>query len=147
MRPSIAYTRGYKYQLEENYTVNVGIKSPTSVRTKFLSLTPDGELTIQAGYAWDGPSGPAIDTLNFMRGSLVHDALYQMMREGFLDRNEFREPSDRVLQKICKEDGMFSLRVWWVYQGVHFGGGPATDPQNKKPVIHAPKECQKGEKR
>jgi hypothetical protein len=91
---------------------------------------------------WDGPSGPTIDSLTFMRGSLVHDALYQLMRENHLNHSEYREPADRVLQKICKEDGMWSLRAWWVYHGVRLFADPAADPADKKPVTRAPEGCQ-----
>ena len=49
--------------------------------------------------AGDGPSGPAIDTKNFMRASLVHDALYQLMRLGTLDKSR-RQYADRLLQTI-----------------------------------------------
>jgi hypothetical protein len=78
-----------------------------------------------------------------MRGSLVHDALYQLMREEHLERSKYREYADKVLQKMCKEDGMSSLRALWVYQGVHLGGDPSADPANKKLVLKAPKGCQK----
>ena len=65
------------------------------------------------GYGRDGPSGPTLDTRDFIRGSLVHDALYQLMREGLLDHS------------IHREDGMTALRAWWVYQGVRLFGNPA----------------------
>jgi hypothetical protein len=77
-----------------------------------------------------------------MRGSLVHDALYQLMRERRLDEETYREPADRLLQKMCKEDGMSAPRAWWVYQAVHFFGQPSADPANDKPVIRAPEGCQ-----
>jgi len=67
------------------------------------------------GYAPDGPSGPTLDTANFMRGSLVHDTLYQLMREGLLNHNLPREAADRILQSLYREDGMLALRAWWVY--------------------------------
>jgi len=51
---------------------------------KGLKADSDGGLLIKAGYSWDGPSGSAIDTKNFMQGSLVHDALYQLLRENIL---------------------------------------------------------------
>jgi hypothetical protein len=47
------------------------------------------------GYAWNGPSGPTLDTRNFMRGSLVHDALYQLMREGRMD-NGLRRQNEAI---------------------------------------------------
>ena len=138
----IAYRGGYKYQLNQSYSIQTEIKPEEAVDTPYLSLSLDGFLTIKKGYAWDGPSGPTIDTLNFMRGSLVHDAFYQLMRERFLDNKKWREPADRLLQNHCKEDGMSTIRAWWVYLGVRFGGGSAADPANAKPVIRAPKSCQ-----
>ena len=137
----ITYRSGYNYQLQEDYVIATGIEPVPPTSTEYISLAPYGTLTIRKGYAWDGPSGPAIDTLNFMRGSLVHDALYQLMREGLLE-GSFRESVDRLLQRICKEDGMSTVRAWWVYQGVRFGGGAAADPARKKPFILAPRSCQ-----
>lgn len=137
----IAYKSGYKYQLKETYVMADAIKPDTPINTEYIALTSDGTLTISKGYAWDGPSGPTIDTLNFMRGSLIHDALYQLIRERHLDKDKYREIADRLLQKMCKEDGMSTLRAWWVYQGVRFGGDPSADPANDKPVIRAPKAC------
>ena len=138
----IAYNDGYKYQLKESYTVAIDIKPSLPINTEYIDLDVAGNLTIRKGYAWDGPSGPTIDTLTFMRGSLVHDALYQLMRESRLDHVEYRESADRILQRICKEDGMWSLRAWWVYQGVRIFADPAADPASKRPVTRAPQGCQ-----
>ena len=71
----------------------------------------------------------------------MHDALYQLMRGGYLDKVTHRKPADKVLQKMCREDGMSAIRAWFVYQGVWIGGDPSADPANKKPVIKAPKAC------
>jgi len=137
----IAYNGGYKYQLNETYALAIDIKPSTPINTKYIALDSDGNLTISEGYAWDGPSG-SIDTLTFMRGSLVHDALYQLMQEKYLDLNIHREAADRILQKICKEDGMWSLRAWWVYHAVRLLGKPAANPADKRPVTRAPEGCQ-----
>jgi hypothetical protein len=138
----IAYNGGYKYQLKEAYTIAIDIRPRTSINTEYIDLDTEGNIAIKEGYAWDGPSGPTIDTLTFMRGSLVHDALYQLMRENHLNHSEYREPADRVLQKICKEDGMWSLRAWWVYHGVRLFADPAANPADKRPVARAPEGCQ-----
>ncbi len=137
----IAYNGGYKYQLKEAYKVVIDIKPNTAINTEYIDLDTNGNLTIAEGYAWDGPSGPTIDTLTFMRGSLVHDALYQLMRESYLEHRVNRQAADRILQKICKEDGMWSLRAWLVYQGVRLFADPAADPADKRPVTRAPEGC------
>ena len=136
---NISYKKGYKFQLVSDYICKISIKPNNPIITDYINLDSDGTLTIKKSYAWDGPSGPTFDTRNFMRGSLVHDALYQLMRGEHLDKKLNREPADRLLQIICKEDGMSSIRAWWVYKGLRFGGGPAADPSNKKLVLHAPK--------
>lgn len=134
----ISFQKGYKYQLVEDYTVHTGIQTLAGAKLSFIEIEPDGTLTIKAGYAWDGPSGPTVDTLNFMRGALVHDALYQLMREGALDSKTHRDIADRLLRDLCKQDGMSALRAWWVYRGVRFGGGPSADERGIKPIMYAP---------
>lgn len=136
----IKYKKGYKYQLAETYNIKTDIKPSEHILTHFIDLTTNGTLIIRKGYAWDGPSGPTLDTKNFMRGALIHDALFQLMRQGHLSQ-KYRKFADRLLQKICREDGMNKLRAWYVYQGVHLGGKFAADPANKKQVIKAPKRC------
>jgi len=139
---SIFYRVGYKYQLSEEYSTDIPIIPDDDIDTEYIGLSSAGGLKIKQGYAWDGPSGPTVDSLNFMRGSLVHDALYQLMRAGELDNEVHRKPADRLLQQMCKEDGMSSIRAWWVYKGLRFGGDPAADPANKKPIVRAPKSSQ-----
>jgi hypothetical protein len=136
---NIFYKKGYKYQLASNYVCKISIKPGEPINTDYINLDSDGMLTIKKSYAWDGPSGPTFDTRNFMRGSLVHDALYQLMRGKHLAKKVYRNPADKLLQTMCKEDGMSSIRAWWVFKGLRLGGGPAADPSNKKQVIRAPK--------
>jgi hypothetical protein len=138
----IAYKSGYKYQLDQTCTIRISIYPYSAVQNEYISLETAGDLTLKEGYAWDGPSGPTIDTLTFMRGSLVHDALYQLMRERLLDHNMYRKAADRCLREICREDGMWSVRAWFVYYGVRIFANPAADPANDRPLIRAPKGCQ-----
>ena len=134
----ISYKDGYKYQIIESYITGISINPADNIITDYIELKSDGRIKIKKGYAWDGPSGPTIDTANFMRGSLIHDALYQLMREEELDKDTYRDRADRILQQMCKEDGMSSFRAWIVYQGVHIFGDPSADPAHKKPIIKAP---------
>lgn len=120
---TIKYRAGYKYQLVNDYIVRTDIKPEYDVETEFILLDHTGLLTIRHGYSWDGPSGPAIDTKNFMRGSLVHDALAQLCRDIYIDRSTFSTAINLELQKICLEDGMHPARGWWVFVGVEYLGG------------------------
>lgn len=118
----VKYTDGYKFQLEETYQHPTGIiPVPGMPGNRFVGLSGDGMLTIAAGYAWDGASGPAINTLNFIRGSLVHDALYQLIRMGVITMDD-RLRADQLLREIVLEDRMWGVRAWWVYHAVRIFG-------------------------
>jgi len=118
----------WKYLLTKYYQICLGEtpKSDLLVRTDFIRLCGSKQikwLWVDKRYAWDGPSGPTIDTENFMRGSLVHDALYQLIKEGYLDKKVWRLYADKILRKICLEDGMSKFRAWYVYHSVRWFGG------------------------
>jgi hypothetical protein len=119
----------------QDYTISINIKLEKDVETNFIGLTTEGELTVKNRYAWDGPSGPTIDTKSFMRGSLVHDALYQLMREKYLDYKKHRNYADELLRKMCLDDGMFNFRAWYVYKAVRMFGEkmarPSPQPQDE----------------
>jgi hypothetical protein len=134
---------GYKYQVMEDYTIKIDLKPLKAIRrelTRFLSLSPQGVLSIKKYYAWDGPSGPTIDTRDFMRGSLVHDALYQLMREGVLDYKVHRKRADEIFRELLLEDGMCAFRAWYVYQAVHIfaEGGARPQPEHEPDIICVP---------
>lgn len=133
----IRYRAGYKYQLAETFRVRVRIRPPATIETEFITLTKRGLLFVKHGYAWDGPSGPAVDTPDFMRASLAHDALYQLLRQGYLD-GSCRILADRELRRICRQDGMSWFRASYVYLGVRLGARYAADPADKKKVAEAP---------
>lgn len=135
MSDRIQYCEGYKYQLHRDYTVQTRITGHC-VADAFYTLLQDGTLFIRAGYAWDGPSGPTLDTKTFMRGSLVHDVFYQMMREGQLPQDCFH-PANDELRRLCLEDGMWSVRAWWVWRAVERFGSANAAVQPEK-IITAP---------
>lgn len=132
------YTSGYKYQLyEDEVFEDTNLSIPRAIKTKFITLTKKGKLTVRAGYAWDGPSGPTIDTKNSMRASLAHDALYQLMRMGLLTPDH-RIDADILLENILTEDGMWSPRRWYWMRGVRWFAGEQVKPENAKKVLEAP---------
>lgn len=62
-----------------------------------------------------------------MRGSLVHDAFYQLMRKKLIPL-EKREYADWLLREICIEDGMSKTRADWFYLGVDLFGASSARP-------------------
>jgi len=114
------------------------IKPSEDVDTKFIKLDLNGNLTIVDGYAWDGPSGPVVDTKENMRASLVHDALYQLMRNRYITAKKYKDKADKLFKKICIEDGVPSKTAQIYYLGLKLGGKPSTEPKNKKEVHTAP---------
>ena len=114
----IKYKAGYKYQIVEGDSIQTNIHPSEYVDTTFITLTVNGLLSVKDFYAFDGPSGPTFDTPSFMRGSLFHDSLYQLMREGHITGESNRRKADKVLRSVCIADGMWKWRAAWVYRAV-----------------------------
>jgi hypothetical protein len=132
----IEYKAGFKYQLFAPYEIQTYIYPAENIAVPFVVMEETGKLWIQAGYCWDGPSGPTYDSKNFMRGSLVHDVLYQLIRMEKLKHSD-RKAADQLLRDICREDGMTSFRSWYVYRAVRRAGFLAAYGKPKE-VISAP---------
>ena len=130
----IRYRAGYKYQLVEDYQHETDIPG-VSIATPFICLSKTGMLTIKAGYAWNGASGPTIDSKSSMRGSLVHDALYQLMSI-YPDLLKFRLYADELFFITCKQDGMGSARAWLWKKAVNLFGEHAARTQDQ--ILEAP---------
>ena len=133
----IKYKAGFKYQLYEGYKDHISIRPNVDIVTRYILLSVNGELEIRYGYAWDGASGPTIDTLSSMRGSLVHDALYQLMRVDLLER-KWKHHIDLLFEKLLVEDGMWEWRARIWFRGVDKLADSATRAENVKAVLTAP---------
>jgi hypothetical protein len=139
-RGYIRYRGDYKYQLASEYRIKVTILPAVAIATDFLDLDVDGELKVKNGYAWDGPSGPVIDTKENLRASLVHDALYQLMRLEKLNSRTYRKTADKIFRNICKQDGVPSITANIYYKALRKFGKPATSPEGKKRIRRAPRQ-------
>lgn len=141
----IYYKEGYKYITTRFYRVKTLMCPSTTQRIirstldidgnpvtiPLVTLEPSGWLTIYPGYAWDGASGPTIDTKDSMGGSAFHDAGYQLMRLGMANL-EWKEYIDKVFHEIMIEDGMVKPRAdLWLWAVNKFGRGstiPSAEP-------------------
>lgn len=120
----------YKYVLVEDYTRNLRLVFP-DVTTDFFSIK-DNTITAVKGYAWDGASGPTIDTKNSMKAGLVHDCIYQAIRLGLLDKEQYKPMADREFYLILRAEGMCWLRAKIWYLAVSLFGKGACDKLSKR---------------
>lgn len=111
----------YKYRLTAELVLHCGIRG-VYARTEYIEIQDNGTLILRKNYAWDGPSGPTIDTDDAMRGSAGHDALYQLISLGVLTTAD-RQQADLDLRTWCIEDGMPPFRADYWYEGVRAFGG------------------------
>jgi len=141
----------YKYQLTEQYEYTTNIIGYYG-EMDFIKLEKTGKVVIYENYAWDGASGPTIDTLNTIRASLIHDALYQLSRNGCLSNisgefkyKKFAKYADKVLKKVLLEDNMNNKRANLWYKALRLFNGIAANPKihhdnfNENDIICIPK--------
>lgn len=124
-------SKHYKYLLVEDYEYELPFKPNVAILNDFIFISNTGKLLIKKGYAWDGPSGPTIDTKSFMRGSLIHDALYQLIRSSLLPYED-RKIADDILFYTCVEDKMNKFRAYYVYIFVRIFARFAAKPVNSE---------------
>jgi len=135
MSQELKYTAGFKYQTKETFWIETGLTVGKEVRTHFVRLLPTGTLIIEKGFAWDGASGPTIDTESSFIGGLVHDALYRLMQQGLLDVKDYKKPADKLFYELLISQGMWKWRAGIWYDGVKdFGGSSAKTKKKVKTV-------------
>ena len=105
----------YKFKVEENFSIELPFKIPDFEQP--YASSKDGILSVKKGYAWDGASGPIINTRDTLVASLVHDVLYQAMRLNLIKSSkENRKIADKNFFEILKMNGVNSIRrkVWYL---------------------------------
>jgi len=152
----IKYREGCKYQLTEPVLFRVPIYPPAWISTDdgSVTLSPSGDLSFKGTYAWDGPSGPTLDTKGAMPGSLGHDGLYQLIRQGKLDP-KWKEVADKWYEERVRFDSGVRIRrdfpkvqailvpITSARASAHFGalrrfGSGSTKADAEPPVLTAP---------
>ena len=128
------FKAGYKY-ITSRYFTHITSVVGFEAENDFIALGSGGDIHIKKCYAFDGPSGPTIDTDNSMRGALVHDALYQLMREKLIPIT-CREAADRTFYNTLREDKMCYIRAQAWLKTVRLVSAGAAKPSggNKEKV-------------
>jgi hypothetical protein len=133
----IAYKKGFKYQICEEYRANVGIVG-YDVKSKdgWVRLKPDGELILKNGFGWDGSSGPTWDNNHDKQSSAEHDALCKLVRWGLLPSFLLHQINERYRDR-CIEDGMWKAKArlrFWVLEKCDF----YIKPSSRQKIYYAP---------
>ncbi len=135
--PVLVYRKitGHKYRTRYDLVFDIGICPVVEIDSPggWVRLTIDGKLHIRAGYSWDGASGGMWDSENVMVASLVHDALYQLLRERVLPQS-YRPAADIVFWELCRQKGMSAMRAGYAYRILRILGAKAARPQPDKGV-------------
>lgn len=129
---SMKYKSGYRYVSQEAVMVNVGPDLHAPLQAPFASIAAES-LCVMAKYAWDGASFTPFKWIGtpkaWLTPSLVHDALYQLFREGLLDR-QYREAADRLFREMLIERGVWWIVAWGAYYAVRVFGNFAVRKTN-----------------
>lgn len=145
----LKYKDGYKYQLVEEFNLNL----QGFFDDDFFSLVLgdyiriyNSILFVAKGYAWDGGTG-AVDTKLLMIPTLVHDVLYQLMRNDKLPQT-YREKADKLLKDMYIESArkhgswiqkkLAVVRAQYIYLAVRIAGKKFSTSDNKKKILTAP---------
>lgn len=121
--------KGYKYQLIESTQIEVQGVPNLQISNTAYGLS-GGVLYLSEGYCWDGASGPTFDTPAVMRAALVHDVLYQMIRQGLLPV-KYRKTADENLRRIMlgtNPTRWAKIRAGYFYHSVRWFGASAAKP-------------------
>jgi len=73
-----------------------------------------------------------------MRASLVHDALYQLIRNKEISGRSIEIHADRIFKQLCVMDGLSRWRASLYYFGLRKFGKKARNPKYKKAILVAP---------
>lgn len=115
----------YKYRLTATHSYMIPIKG-RDIYTPYISLEQSGKLSMRQGYAWNGASF-VVDTDSTIVASLIHDALYQLIRENHLPY-EYRKPADQIFRDVCIRNGTSKFRANYFYKGLRWFAFRAAKP-------------------
>lgn len=105
----------YKYELRRHITFGLPIEFTTTFGNQYLFVLKGGSwVQVRESYAWDGASFFP-DFANCLIPSLIHDVLYQLLREGKAG-NVTRSIADEIFYRACRRCGVswITARIMWV---------------------------------
>lgn len=144
-----AKTRTYKYCLKKDFVIELKqfpfsgfdqVRSNYAYIRRMNHSNPKCILSVLEGYRWDGSSGPTIDTKNTMIPSLIHDVLYQLLRESKFpglnkkQLSKVRKWADWEYYRALRREGMSYIRARVHYYALRVFGSSSANPKNRHVV-------------
>ncbi len=139
-RTPLYFFENIKYQMSDDFScelelIHIGNRriSFKIENTEIVVSIAGNILQIGAGFGWDGPSGPTVDTDNTLVASLKHDALCLLMRQTKLSEHV-------TVSTIDKEyiNDLDFAKMSLIRRTLHKWGLKTTDsyvkPENKRIV-------------
>jgi hypothetical protein len=133
----VYYCNGYKNQLRHDFEHRGTIYPIADIHTELVSLYTSGLFKIRKYFAWDGCSGPTLDTKTTDRGCLVHDAYYYLMRIEELPC-AWKDEADLTLKRLMLEDGAPRWRAEYYYWAVRLFGGRCILKSSQRKIYVSP---------
>ena len=105
--------KSYRFQVAEDTELEL-INDIPNIEFDWFSVS-NRKIQIKKGYAWDGASGPTINTKDTIKVSLIHDCLYQAMRLGIIDESN-RKTADKELRDQMIKASCWKIRayIWYI---------------------------------
>ncbi len=143
----IRFRKSYKYQLASDYkfhfyapadclNFNEADQAFYSVycdESTCVDILPKVNITIKRGYCWDGCTWIK-DTEHNMEAGLMHDLLYQAIRERIF-AHELYKIADSDFQRNCIKRGTHFLAAAFYYKVLCLLKGKYARPKNIKKVL------------
>ncbi len=128
----LKYLQGMKYVLSEDIIFQTPVLG-YNITDQFFTLSENGKLLIRTGFAWDGASGPTIDTKDCLAASLVHDVFCICMRDYRISYAQWQPTINKFFRDMCIANGMPVWRADLWHKGVTIGdaGNPIQGPDRK----------------
>lgn len=111
-------TKRWRYKLTSDVTGRLAKGMPDFEIDGYATCI-DGLLTIKAGYAWDGATGPVFQTKTNKLSSLVHDVLLQAIDMRLISKS-YTNLADLTYLKIAIEQRMFKPRAYLHYFSMRY---------------------------
>ncbi len=132
------YKDGYKIRNSELIVWKTAFRPETDIITPFVKLYVDGRLAIEIGFMSDGVSFFILSKIKVLiRAGAVHDALYWLMRNGYLSPDDWKM-ADREFYQVALDAGCFKWVASLILKGLGVAAGYYARPENKRVIHHAP---------